>query len=294
MTRAVSGRRESKGDSQVRTEQNKLYPLVAIDRTLKFALVERHEKATRRVAGDFLRHLAAAVSYRIDTVLTGNGTHFTDPTGDGWTPEDIREMRAHKLPFRCHSFELVCADLNIEHRLTRPRHPWTNGQVERMNRTIREAVVQHYHYETHDQLRRQLTDFVVAYDFARRPKTLRGLTPYEAIGKAWTDETDRFVLNPYRQSRGLTSNRRFQREIGVPSLELKWRRRSPSNWAYNILKNRDFYQCGVHDTMSYTMAKKSTLFRPWGRTRIGTMRRGSHQFDYQQSMSHDQSRLAFH
>ncbi len=194
----------------MRTEQGKLYLLVAIDRTSKFAFVELHEKATRRIAGDFLRHLAAAVPYRIHTVLTDNpvlsevegGTHFTDPTGDGWTPEDIKEMRAQKLPFLCHAFEAASADVDIEHRLTKPRHPWTNGQVERMNRTIKEATVKRYHYETHDQLRQHLADFVAAYNFARRLKTLRGLTPYEAICKAWTDDPDRFISNPHHQSPG--------------------------------------------------------------------------------------------
>ena len=43
-----------------------------------------------------------------------------------------------------------------------------------------------YSYETHDQLRAHLRDFVDAYNFARRLKTLRGLTPYEFICKAWT------------------------------------------------------------------------------------------------------------
>ena len=69
--------------AEVRTEEGRLYLLVAIDRTTKFAFVELHQKATRRIAGDFLRHLAAAVPYKIHTVLTDNGTHFTDPTGDG-------------------------------------------------------------------------------------------------------------------------------------------------------------------------------------------------------------------
>ncbi len=87
---------------------------------------------TRRAAADFLRRLAVAVPYRIHTVLTDNGTHFTEPTGDGWKPADIRRMRAAGELFRCHSFELACADLDIEHRLTKPNHPWTNGQVERM------------------------------------------------------------------------------------------------------------------------------------------------------------------
>ncbi len=188
--------------AEVRTEEGKLYLFVAIDRTSKFAFVELHEKATRRVAGDFLRHLAAAVPYKIHTVLTDNGTHFTDPTGDGWTPKDIKEMRAQKLPFRCHAFEAACADLDVEHRLTKPRHPWTNGQVERMNRTIKEATVKRYHYDNHDQLRQHLGDFVAAYNFGRRLKTLKGLTPYEAICTAWQKEPSRFISNPHHQSPG--------------------------------------------------------------------------------------------
>jgi transposase InsO family protein len=188
--------------AEVRTEQGKLYLFVAIDRTSKFAFAELHEKATRRVAGNFLRALAAAVPYRIHTVLTDNGTHFTDPTGDGWTPEDIKQMRAEKVLFRCHSFELACADLDIEHRLTKPRHPWTNGQVERMNRTIKDATVKRFHYDSHDQLSQHLADFIAAYNFARRLKTLRGLTPYEAICKTWTDEPSRFIHNPHHQIPG--------------------------------------------------------------------------------------------
>jgi transposase InsO family protein len=188
--------------AEVRTAQGKLYLLVAIDRTSKFAFAELHEKATRRVAGNFLRALAAAVPYKIHTVLTDNGTHFTEPSGNAWTPTEIKAMRAEKVFFRCHSFEAACADLDIEHRLTKPRHPWTNGQVERMNRTIKDATVKRFYYESHDQLRQHLADFVSAYNFARRLKTLRGLTPYEAICKAWTDEPSRFIQNPHHQIPG--------------------------------------------------------------------------------------------
>ena len=188
--------------AEVRTAQGKLYLLVAIDRTSKFAFAELHEKATRRVAGNFLRALAAAVPYKIHTVLTDNGTHFTEPSGNAWTPTEIKAMRAEKVFFRCHSFEAACADLDIEHRLTKPRHPWTNGQVERMNRTIKDATVKRFYYESHDQLRQHLADFVFAYNFARRLKTLRGLTPYEAICKAWTDEPSRFIQNPHHQIPG--------------------------------------------------------------------------------------------
>lgn len=189
--------------AEVCTEMGRLYLFVAIDRTSKFAFVQLHEKAARRVAGDFLRALAATVPYRIHIVLTDNGTHFTDPTGDGWTPEDIKAMRADGVLFRCHSFEAACADLDIEHRLTKPRHPWTNGQVERMNRTIKEATVKRFYYETHDQLRQHLTNFVAAYNFARRLKTLRGLTPYEFICQQWEKDPSQFIQNPHHQILGL-------------------------------------------------------------------------------------------
>jgi transposase InsO family protein len=182
--------------AEVHTEEGRLYLFVAIDRTSKFAFAQLHEKATRRVAGDFLRALAAAVPYKIHTVLTDNGTHFTDPSGDGWTPEDIKAMRAQKVLFRCHAFEAACADLDIEHRLTKPRHPWTNGQVERMNRTIKDATVKRYHYGSHDELRRHLQLFIDAYNYGRRLKTLRGLTSYEFICKSWTEQPSRFTSDP--------------------------------------------------------------------------------------------------
>lgn len=185
--------------AEVRTAQGKLYQLVAIDRTSKFAFVQLHEKPTCRIAGDFLRALAAAVPYEISIVLTDNGTHFTEPTGDGWTPEDIKAIWAEGKFLRCHAFELACADLDIEHRLTKPRHPWTNGQVERMNRTIKDATVKRFYYETHDELRKHLADFVAAYNYARRLKTLRGLTPFEAICKPWAESPSLFTADPNHQ-----------------------------------------------------------------------------------------------
>lgn len=191
--------------AEVQTEEGKLYLLVAIDRTSKFAFVELHQKATRRVTGNFLRALAAAVPYKIHTVLTDNGTHFTDPKGGAWTPEEIKALRAEKAFFQAHSFELACADLDIEHRLTKPRHPWTNGQVERMNRTIKEATVRRFHYDSHDQLLQHLRDFIDAYNFGRRLKTLKGLTPYEFICKQWTANPDPFIIDPIHQMPGLNT-----------------------------------------------------------------------------------------
>ena len=71
-----------------------------------------------------------------------------------------------------------------------------------MNRTIKEATVQRYHY---DQLEAHLADFISAYNYARRLKTLKGLTPYEYICKCWTSRPEQFKLNPLQKMPGLNS-----------------------------------------------------------------------------------------
>jgi transposase InsO family protein len=96
-------------------------------------------------------------------------------------------------------FDMICEANGIENRLTKPNLPWTNDQLERMNRTIKNATVKGFHYDDHDQLSTHLADFMAAYDFARRLKTLSGLTPYEYICKIWTSEPDSFILNPINQ-----------------------------------------------------------------------------------------------
>jgi len=65
-----------------------------------------------------------------------------------------------------------------------------------MNRTLKEATVRRYHCDSHDQLRKHLAAFLAAYNFAKRLKTLRGLTPHEYICKCWTENPDQFRLNP--------------------------------------------------------------------------------------------------
>ena len=78
-------------------------------------------------------------------------------------------------------FDLLCRAHGIEHRMTKPNHPWTNGQVERMNRTLKEATIRRYHYDSHCQLRQHLGAFLDAYNFGKRLKTLKGLTPFESV-----------------------------------------------------------------------------------------------------------------
>jgi transposase InsO family protein len=158
--------------AEVQTVEGNLYLFVGIDRTSKFAVTQLMDKADRKTAREFLEHLLKTVPYRIHKILTDNGIQFADLPRNRNTASS-RQMR----------LDMMCEPNGIKHRLTKPNHPWTNGQVERMNRTIKDATIKRFHYDSHDQLRTRLADFLAADNFARGLKTLSYLTPYEYIRK---------------------------------------------------------------------------------------------------------------
>jgi hypothetical protein len=67
--------------------------------------------------------------------------------------------------------------------------------------------VKKYYYETHNHLKEHLQAFLMAYNFAKRLKTLKGLTPYEYICKCWQKEPERFTVNPCHHTLGLNTYR---------------------------------------------------------------------------------------
>lgn len=168
--------------AEVRTAEGKLYLYVAIDRTSKFAYAELHKSQTKMVAAEFLRNLIKAVPYKIHKVLTDNGIQFTNHDH-------------HKNAFT-HIFLRICNENQIEHRKTKVKHPWTNGQVERMNRTLKEATVNSFHYASHDELKQHLHAYLMAYNFAKRLKAIKGKTPWQFILNQWTIHPEYFTLNP--------------------------------------------------------------------------------------------------
>jgi len=74
-----------------------------------------------------------------------------------------------------------------------------------MNRTLKEATVKRYHYQSHAQLKEHIANFLNAYNVAKRLKILQGLTPYEYIIKCWQKEPERFIVNPAHHNVGLNT-----------------------------------------------------------------------------------------
>ena len=175
--------------AEMQTEEGRQYLFVAIDRTSKVAFAELQPQATKMLAAEFLRRVLNKLPYRVHTVLTDNGIQFGDMRHQPWAFRPI--------------FDRVCTEHGIEHRFTKPGHPWTNSPVERMNRTIKEATVQRYHYQTTAELNEHLQTFLLAYNHAKRLKTLRGLTPPEFVCAQWQKNHVNFNQDPTHLTLGL-------------------------------------------------------------------------------------------
>ena len=172
--------------------ESKFYIFVAIDRISKFVVVRIFEKQTMENSIAFLQEVIESFPYKIHTILTDNGAQFT-----------YKLLAKHLRPKAFHPFDLLCKKRAIRHRLTKFRHPWTNGQVERFNKTLKDATTKKYHYENIEQLEKHLQEFVLAYNFAKRLKSLKFKNPFEFIIEKFEERPGLFYKNPLHYSRGL-------------------------------------------------------------------------------------------
>jgi transposase-like protein len=168
--------------TEVRTAKERAFLFVAVDRVSKLAFARIYRRATLLTAGAFLKSLIRSVPYRIHTVLTDNGVQFTN----AGQPRNSRTTL----------FDRICDAEGIEHRLTKPYHPWTNGQAERMIRSLKDATVRAYHYESIQELRRHVSDYLAAYNFAKQLKALKWRTPYETLKALYRSRAELFRTSP--------------------------------------------------------------------------------------------------
>lgn len=180
---------------EVRTGDGRSYLFVAVDRTSKYAYAEIYNSQTISNSAAFLRNLIKIVPYKIHRILTDNGVQFS------YNPLDERSKPKNKK----HAFQEICTENNTIHKTTRFRHPWTNGQVERMNRTIKDATTRQYHYDSQTQLKQHLYDFLNVYNFTKKLKSLKFKSPYQFIVDKFKDNDTIFINNPYNHSMGLNN-----------------------------------------------------------------------------------------
>lgn len=112
------------------------YVFVAIERTTRFVHVEIVQERSGATIAACLKRFLEAFGHPVHTILTDNGSEFTDRFGDArWRKRD-RGTGAHP-------FDQLCQRHRVRHKLTRPYHPQTNGMAERFNRRLAEALESH-------------------------------------------------------------------------------------------------------------------------------------------------------
>jgi len=152
----------------------KYYLYVAIDRATRLMFFKVYTTKTAGNAVDFLDRCKLYFPFYISHVLTDNGAEFTDKFTN----------RKHKASGN-HEFDMACIYGHIDHRLTAPATPKTNGMVERVNGTIKDATIKVLTYKDKAELKADLNKFLVYYNLNRRhaslKKELKVRTPFEAV-----------------------------------------------------------------------------------------------------------------
>jgi hypothetical protein len=162
-------------------ERRKSYAYVAIDRATRYVYLEIHTKRDAETSAGFLQRFLAHFPHAVHTILTDNGAEFTDRFA-----VDMKNKPKDK-PSGGHPFDRLCAKSGIQHRLTRPYRPQTNGLVERFNRRIVDAIgrepkrgIARRLFRSHADRDAMLSRFVHDYNRTRL-KCLRYLAPLEAL-----------------------------------------------------------------------------------------------------------------
>ena len=55
---------------------------------------------------------------------------------------------------RIHPFNLLCRELNFQHKTIRPKTPWHNGKVERSHRNDQERFYNYFRFYSYEDIYR--------------------------------------------------------------------------------------------------------------------------------------------
>ena len=171
---------------QMQDETKRRYLFVAIDRATRWVFVAIKGNKSAGSARAFLNALHKACPIKINKLLTDNGKEFTDRLF----------ASRERQPSGNHEFDRLCQELGIEHRLTRPRTPRTNGMVERFNGRIADVLKTH-RFSSGEDLEQTLLRYVALYNHQLPQSALGSKTPIQAMKDWHHSHPHLFVKRPY-------------------------------------------------------------------------------------------------
>ena len=171
---------------QMQDESSRRYLFVAIDRATRWVFVQLKSNKTAASAQAFLKALHKACPIRINKLLTDNGKEFTDRLF----------ASREREPSGNHEFDQLCQELGIEHRLTKPRTPRTNGMVERFNGRIADVLKTH-RFNSREDMEETLLRYVALYNHQLPQSALKSSTPMQARKDWYQTHPHLFHKRPY-------------------------------------------------------------------------------------------------
>jgi transposase InsO family protein len=172
---------------QMPDESERRYLFVAIDRATRWVFMHIYADQSENSSVDFLSRLEQKAPMKIIKLLTDNGSQFTD-----------RFTSKKREPTGLHKFDVRCKALNIEHRLCPPRHPQTNGMVERFNGRISEVVSQ-TRFASAAELEATLLSYMKIYNHLIPQRALKHVSPVQALKVWYAKKPELFKKRVYNQ-----------------------------------------------------------------------------------------------
>jgi len=164
----------------------KHYCFVAIDRATRLVFLLVYQAKDKEAATDFLKRCLEFFPFKVEKILTDNGREFTlHGFGNRYAPAKTE-----------HPFDGVCKEAGIEHRLTRPYTPKTNGMVERTNGLIKEGTTKKNRYQNSLEMKDDLHCWFVIHNFYRKNRRIGRITPYQAVCNWHQKQPELFLREP--------------------------------------------------------------------------------------------------
>ena len=154
--------------SIIRGQSRKLYLVCVVDDYSRVAWAEVVEDITSLTVMfatlKCLNMLHDQYRIKFEEVITDNGPEFG--------PKESKQKHGHP-------FERMLIELDIKHRYTRPYRPQTNGKVERFWRTLQEDLIRETDFDTLEELKDELMQYLYYYNHHRPHQGIDGKCPAE-------------------------------------------------------------------------------------------------------------------
>jgi hypothetical protein len=155
----------------IRNQTQKLYIVAIVDDYSRVAWAEIIESidslsvmfGTMRC----LNILKAHYHIQFEEIISDNGSEF----GNRGTKNKMN-----------HPFERLLSEMGVKHRYIQPYRPQTNGKVERFWRTMEEDLIIDTDFDSIEELKEQLLQYMYYYNHERPHQALDGKKPVEMLG----------------------------------------------------------------------------------------------------------------